>query len=166
MPKKATGTRGRGKRVSLNMKTTEKTREMLVRAAAASGRSLVQEVEHRVERSLVGEAELYGDWLTLYRLSQQYFRSLAILRKMNGRATVDALQVAFAAIIDAACSGPLSDERMKRLQLEIIPELGRRGGNNTAGIVMDALNVLSASGLADLDADKLSAWVKESANAR
>jgi hypothetical protein len=55
---------------------------------------------------------------------------------------------------------------MKRLQLEIIPELGRRGGNNTAGIVMDALNVLSASGLADLDADKLSAWVKESANAR
>jgi hypothetical protein len=72
----------------------------------------------------------------------------------------DALHVAFDAIIDAANSGPLSDERLKRLQLEIIPELGRRGGNNAAGIVMDALNVLSAAGLADLDANKLSAWIK------
>jgi hypothetical protein len=166
MPRKAMGTKGRGKRVALNMKTTEKTREMLTRAAAASGRSLIQEVEQRVERSLVSEVELYGQWAPLYRLIQQYLRSLAILRTKNGKAELDALHVAFDAVIDAANSGPLSDERLKRLQLEIIPELGRRGGNNAAGIVTDALNVLSFAGLADLDHNKLSAWIRETANAR
>jgi hypothetical protein len=160
MPRKAPDTKGRGKRVALNMKTTEETRKMLARAAAASGRSLIQEVEHHLERSLVSEVELYGQWAPLYRLIQQYLRSLGILRTKNGMADRDALHVAFDAIIDAANSGPLSDERLKRLQLEIIPELGRRGGNNAAGIVMDALNVLSAAGLADLDANKLSAWIK------
>jgi len=166
MPRKAPGTSGRGKRVALNMKTTEDTRKMLTRAAAASGRSLIQEVEHRVERSLVSEGELYGEWAPLYRLIQRYLRTLAILRTMDGKAELDALHVAFDAIIDAANLGALSDERLKRLQVEIVPELGRRGGNNAAGIVMDALSVLSASGLANLDPDKLSSWIRGATNAR
>jgi hypothetical protein len=40
-----------GKRYPLNMRTTKEMREKLERAAAQSGRSLVQEVEHRLERS-------------------------------------------------------------------------------------------------------------------
>jgi TraY domain len=49
MPRKAV--EGAGKRVPLNMKTTEAIRARLEAAAAASGRSLTHEVEYRVERS-------------------------------------------------------------------------------------------------------------------
>jgi hypothetical protein len=49
-------TRGRGKSIAgkrhpLNMRTTKETRDRLAAAAAASGRSLVQEVEFRVEQT-------------------------------------------------------------------------------------------------------------------
>ena len=40
-----------GKRYPLNMRTTKEMREKLERAAAESGRSLVGEVEYRLERS-------------------------------------------------------------------------------------------------------------------
>jgi len=40
------------KRYPLNMRTTKRVRERLERAAAKSGRSLAQEVERRLERSL------------------------------------------------------------------------------------------------------------------
>ncbi len=40
-----------GKRHPLNMRTTKELREKIERAAAQSGRSLVQEVEFRLERS-------------------------------------------------------------------------------------------------------------------
>ena len=39
------------KRIPLNMRSTRELRDKLERAAAASGRSLVGEVEHRLERS-------------------------------------------------------------------------------------------------------------------
>jgi hypothetical protein len=44
-----------GKRYPLNMRTTKETRERLERAAAASGRSLAQEVEYRLEKSFSEE---------------------------------------------------------------------------------------------------------------
>jgi hypothetical protein len=40
-----------GKRYPLNMRTTRELRERIIAAAHASGRSLVQEVEYRLERS-------------------------------------------------------------------------------------------------------------------
>jgi hypothetical protein len=43
--------KGQGKRFPLNMRTTKEIREKLERAAAQSGRSLVQEVEHRLQKS-------------------------------------------------------------------------------------------------------------------
>jgi len=43
--------KGSGKKIPLNMRTTEGLREKINRAAGESGRSLVQEVEHRVEKS-------------------------------------------------------------------------------------------------------------------
>jgi hypothetical protein len=49
MPERTTG--GAGKRMPMNMRTTQGLRDRINKAAAKSGRSLVQEVEHRVEES-------------------------------------------------------------------------------------------------------------------
>ena len=43
--------KGSGKKIPLNMRTTKELRAKINKAAGASGRSLVQEVEHRVEIS-------------------------------------------------------------------------------------------------------------------
>jgi TraY domain len=56
MPRTSHGTDW-GKRYPLNMRTTKETRDRLEAAAAASGRSLAQEVEHRLEQSFSGERE-------------------------------------------------------------------------------------------------------------
>jgi hypothetical protein len=45
----------KGKRIPLNMRTTKELRDRVEAAARASGRSLVQEVEYRVERSFEWE---------------------------------------------------------------------------------------------------------------
>mgnify|MGYP001569362371 CR=1 FL=1 len=58
-----------GKRYPLNVRTTWETRQLIERAAKESGRSLVQELEFRIERSFqeqsdraaeLGGRELYG----------------------------------------------------------------------------------------------------------
>jgi hypothetical protein len=46
---------GKGKRVPLNMRTTQELRARVAKAAADSGRSLVQEVEARLEQSFLEE---------------------------------------------------------------------------------------------------------------
>jgi hypothetical protein len=51
MPRTARPAEGGGKRYPLNMRTTREIREQLEAAAAASGRSLAQEVEFRLEQS-------------------------------------------------------------------------------------------------------------------
>ena len=48
----------RGKRVPLNMRTTRELREKIEKAAERSGRSLVQEVEYRIEKSFWGRPPL------------------------------------------------------------------------------------------------------------
>jgi hypothetical protein len=58
MPKRTTG--GTGKRVPMNMRTTQGLRKKINAAARRSGRSLVQEVEHRVERSFMRD-EAHGE---------------------------------------------------------------------------------------------------------
>ena len=58
MPVKAKLPPGKGKRVPLNMRTTRERRKALESAAASSGRSLVQEVEHRLDRSFLEEDHL------------------------------------------------------------------------------------------------------------
>jgi hypothetical protein len=60
MPARAKLPPGKGKRVPLNMRTTQEIRERLEQAAADSGRSLVQEVEARLERSFQEEDALGG----------------------------------------------------------------------------------------------------------
>ena len=60
MPARAKLPPGEGKRTPLNMRTTRELRERLEREAADSGRSLAQEVEFRLERSLQ-EQEAFFD---------------------------------------------------------------------------------------------------------
>lgn len=66
MPKLAELSKGRqkkpapGKRHPLNLRTTAETRWLLEDAARASGRSLTQEVEHRLQEAIQGEAALGG----------------------------------------------------------------------------------------------------------
>jgi hypothetical protein len=51
MPKRSAGVDSAGKRFPLNMRTNQAMRDKLQAAASESGRSLVQEVESRLERS-------------------------------------------------------------------------------------------------------------------
>ena len=60
MPARAKLPPGQGKRVPLNMRTTQEVRDRLERDAADSGRSLVQEVEAHLERSFQEEDALGG----------------------------------------------------------------------------------------------------------
>jgi TraY domain len=62
------GHTGEGKRYPLNMRTTKEIRDQLEAAAAASGRSLTQEVERRLERSFEGEIDAGAVTQTISRL--------------------------------------------------------------------------------------------------
>src|SRR4051794_26300370 len=55
---------GEGKKSPLNMRTTPQLREKIEKAAGESGRSLVQEVEYRLERSF-DRQDLLTEILTL-----------------------------------------------------------------------------------------------------
>jgi hypothetical protein len=59
MPRAANATSETGRRYPLNMRTTKALRDKLDQAKSASGRSLLQEVEHRVENSFRMD-ELFG----------------------------------------------------------------------------------------------------------
>jgi hypothetical protein len=69
-----------GKRYPLNMRTTKETRDRIESAARASGRSLVQEVEHRLEQSFQDDD----------RLTEAFGGELAfkLMRALAGFATV------------------------------------------------------------------------------
>lgn len=56
MPKRTI--RGAGKKQPLNMRTTAALRKKIEQAAGASGRSLVQEVEYRIEQTFHGDEAL------------------------------------------------------------------------------------------------------------
>ena len=53
---------GEGKRYPLNLRTTKETRELLESASRASGRSLSQELEFRLEQSFLGDDTKYADF--------------------------------------------------------------------------------------------------------
>jgi len=50
-----------GKRYAIGLRTTKDLKDQLDAAAEASGRSLAQEVEYRLEMSFFREREIYGD---------------------------------------------------------------------------------------------------------
>ena len=73
------------KRVPLNMRTTKEIRDKIEAAAEASGRSLAQEVEYRVEHSFRDEEALYeqfGDETT-YNLMRWFALTLKLTQQMT-----------------------------------------------------------------------------------
>src|SRR5262249_45475195 len=95
LPQKQRSKPGKGKRHPLNMRTTKEVRELLERAAAESGRSLVQEVEHRLETSFRDDAffQFAGDAVT-QKIIRPIVYYLGILRHrdLDWRSNPDATQ--------------------------------------------------------------------------
>ncbi len=106
MPRRAKGLAGEdgaGKRYPLNMRTTRELRDTLTAAASQSGRSLAQEVEHRLEESLRGTS--YFELVFNSSLGQELSAIAHVVRgieKYTGRtATTDAFTaVAVRAALD------------------------------------------------------------------
>jgi hypothetical protein len=165
MPRKAKSLERAARRAPVNMRMTDEVRKKLERAAIKSGRPLVQEVEWRIQTSL-REDQDFGEWADFYKFVRDYLKSIAILRDKNGAAVDEALKVGFGLLIDAFCSGVLSDDRIREVQLDTTDELADRGGPNAVMIAYGALDVLSRYGLAFPDSRKLAVWLKERGNAR
>ena len=89
---------GEGKRYPLNMRTTKDVRDQLKAAAAASGRSLVQEVEFRLQKSFSNELTYQGfmesiyeqfEGKGIYHLMKLLARALAISERETGKSWLD-----------------------------------------------------------------------------
>jgi hypothetical protein len=78
-----------GKRWPLSLRTTKELREGLERAAAKSGRSLAQEVEHRLEASLELEQRNYPYVGYKTCSSPLIFHKGTILLVVDGGTTVE-----------------------------------------------------------------------------
>jgi hypothetical protein len=110
MPRTTKGAGG-GKRYPLNMRTTKETRDRLEAAAIASGRSLVQEVEARLEMSFQQEAALGGPEMA--RLAFRMAASFAVAAGDSGW-TADSVKYGkgVAAVVDVLLRGiPTGPER-------------------------------------------------------
>lgn len=88
MPRRARKTSkkaaAKGKRYAMNMRTTAEVRQQLEAAASSSGRSLAQEIEFRIERSLLEERSM------IEALELSYGPELAGILLMLGEAMKDA----------------------------------------------------------------------------
>ena len=81
-------TPGQIKRAPLNMRTTQAIRDRLEGAANQSGRSLVQEVEHRIERTFAKEDETVAAFggAELHALFRMFGAAANLIEKRTGQA--------------------------------------------------------------------------------
>jgi hypothetical protein len=134
------------------MRTTKEVRERLERAAAESGRSLVQEVEHRLDSSFRDEIffEFVGGHKSeaIVRPILYYLGSLEHqgLNWRSDPAAVDAVREAIGLITEAIFLGPLSQKRQTSFLLGAALE---HRGEKASGATRSAVAVLSLLGLAE-----------------
>jgi hypothetical protein len=109
---------GDGKKVPLNMRTTRELRDKLNKAAGQSGRSLVQEVEYRVDHSFAEEELKQRAFLgqgSNVTLASQVHDCCVLIGAYTGKNWIDdvysrdALLVAFRELVS-----PMSDEDYKK----------------------------------------------------
>lgn len=164
MPRrKATGA---DKRYPLNMRTTKEQRDRLEQAARDSGRSLVKEVENRLEESFKDDV-ITGDLAVLHALIRSYLQLLGIRRTdplwafdLRDPAVADALRIGLDLLVTAACSGPLSKEQTKEFWIAAM-KTRRVSGATTAQIATEAFNVLRVGKLApSVDPLDVEEWVR------
>ena len=164
MPRKKAS--GEDKRYPLNMRTTKEQRDRLERAARASGRSLIQEVDKRLEQSFRDDA-IVGDLADLHTLIRSYLQLLGIRRTdpawgfdLRDPAVADALRTGLDLLVTAVSSGPLSEERTKEFWIAAM-KTRRASGATTAQIATEAFNVLSVGKLAPpVDPLDVEEWVR------
>jgi hypothetical protein len=162
LPRKSTKTRGVGKRYPLNMRTTKEVRVLLERAAARSGRSLVQEVEHRIDSSFRDDMlfkAIGGTQAHLIIRPILYFLGTVEPKSSawkNDPAVANAMRQAISLIAEAIFAGHrLSKDRQAEflnpffLARGIQERIGRNLDDPAAGIAIDAVAVLQAFGLAE-----------------
>src|SRR4051812_43730635 len=121
MPRKAVEG-GAGKRVPLNMKTTEEIRAKLEEAAAASGRSLTAEVEYRLEQSFV-QKELFDMVITQLRMA---FDKEDEIRAALEKATARMAEL-------QAASGVVSEESVERAVTRALERFFAQRATQTVG---------------------------------
>jgi hypothetical protein len=142
------------------MRTTKEVRERLEQAAAESGRSLVQEVERRIENSFQYDSVLntFGGKNSIGILRPiVFFLGSLEMKGMDYRwkenpAVADELRRALAFILEAALSGePLSRERqVEALGPFSLNETGKVvHGQGEAAIITEAVVTARALGLVD-----------------
>jgi TraY domain len=159
--------RGQAKRHPLNMRTTEAMRRRLEQAAEASGRSLVQEVEHRLERTFTQdeafEATLGG------KHNADLFRALTtatwLIEKGTGKqwsediATAHQVRHALSTIVLAIFRGGLTPQDVRNLMNVATQPLPNPDGSISLSgsaevpALHAALAALSLMGLAPLPSE-------------
>jgi hypothetical protein len=143
-----------GKRYPLNMRSTKELREQLERAAAQSGRSLVQEVEHRLERSFRDENVLIGgiggpNAEPFVRPVLYFLESMHRDGKdwRTNQAVAEAMPTAIKIIAEAVFAGGLSLEQQQRYR--VVESLESGGSSVRTQMVMTAISLLKGLGLAE-----------------
>lgn len=98
MPARAKLPPGGGKRVPLNMRTTREMRGKLEKSAGRSGRSLVQEVEYRVEQSFLDEEARDREWggKKLHGLFRMMAGALEVIEQGREKTCADDWETFFA----------------------------------------------------------------------
>lgn len=144
MPKRTV--EGEGKRAPLNMRTTPGLRAKLEAAAGESGRSLVQEVEYRLEQTFATDALLGGKYSELPRLI-----TLAIMLGPKGPHRPKALQYATKIICDAFFANGLPDEARHHLALTtgLIDDPGSWSGFHIAMAVLEQAGLANRTSFED-----------------
>ena len=132
------------------MRTTKEMRERLEQAAGASGRSLVQEVEQRLETSFRDEAffELAGD-AEAQKIIRPIVYYLGILKARGldwrcNRGATEAVRDSIALIVEAVFSdGLLSQERQDTF---VSNSAAKRRGTIAREVALQVLHVLQVLG--------------------
>jgi hypothetical protein len=138
---------GQPKTSPLSFRTTKEIRENLEHVAAASGRSLVHELEERLVRSFEDDrASIELDLLPL--MARIYFLSLAAAKREPGwefelddPAVVEAITMALSLIVQA-CAKPLTKDQIidywQRVKI-----LKKKRGKAPYRLAVEAINILS-----------------------
>jgi hypothetical protein len=146
---------GQAKRHPLNMRTTEAMRRRLEQAVEASGRSLVQEVEHRLERSFTQdeafEATLGGKHNA--DLIRAFTTATWLIERATGKqwsqdlATAHQVRHALSTIVLAIFRGGLSSQDVRNLmEVATQPQSFPDGGIGLSGSAeVPALNAALAA---------------------
>jgi hypothetical protein len=122
---------GDGKKVPLNMRTTRELRDKLNKAAGQSGRSLVQEVEYRVDHSFAEEElkqrAFLGQGLNA-TLASQVHECCVLIGAYTGKNwfddvySRDALLVAFRELVSPTSDDDYQKELQRQMEIIAIRE--------------------------------------------